>query len=126
MKSKELIKQLQELDPLGEIEVCVGNEDIYFAERLPAYYDGRLQVLILDEKKKPYYHIDGLKITGKGDKIKLHTVSLEDILWHNKNAVIDTSELSARSQKEYQDAVDEIKAEIIKHENEMTMIDVLK
>lgn len=32
MKSSELIKQLQELDPEGVIEVCVNNVDIYFLD----------------------------------------------------------------------------------------------
>ena len=59
MKTKELIKELQELDPTGETEVVCGCGDIYFVEELPAYYDGRLGVLIKDESKKPYYHVKG-------------------------------------------------------------------
>lgn len=125
MKSKELIKQLQELDPEGEAEVCVGNEDIYFAERLPAYYDGKLEVLIRDETKRTY-NITGIKITGRGDKIKLHTMSLEDVVWNHPEAIVDLSELSSHAQKEYQNAVDEIKEEERKFRNEQVMEDVLK
>ena len=52
MKVKDLIKQLQELDPTGEIEVCVGNSDIIDISLFPAYYDGYLQVLKKDLSKK--------------------------------------------------------------------------
>ena len=78
MKTKELIRQLQDADPSGEIEVCVGNVDIHFVERLEAYYDGTLQVLTRDETRKGYKIVGG-KYKRTGSKINLHTLSISDV-----------------------------------------------
>ena len=72
MKSKKLIEELQRIDPSGEMEVCVHNEDIYFIEKQPAYYDGGFQVLIKDGD-----NIKGIKYVIDGSKIKLHLFDLE-------------------------------------------------
>ena len=82
MKTKELIRQLQEADPSGEIEVCVGNIDIHFVERLPAYYDGRLEVLKRDEDCE-YYNIIGGEFVAEGDKVMINTLMIEDAIWNN-------------------------------------------
>jgi hypothetical protein len=82
MKTKELIRQLQEEDPTGEEEVCVHNEPIFFLENLPAYYDGLLQVLIRDEKNK-FYNVIGAELRGEGRKVKIHLHSIEDAIFEN-------------------------------------------
>ncbi len=96
MKTKELIRLLQEADPTGEEEACVGNVDIHFVEALPAYYDGALQVLKRDESKSPYYNIVGGKYVRSGTKVVIHTLSITDAL-HNAGAdgefEVDYSEL---------------------------------
>lgn len=79
MKTKDLIRRLQEADPSGEIECCVGNVDILFVSHEPAYYDGRMQVLIRDEKCK-YYNVIGAKYVENGYKIQIHAHSIEDAL----------------------------------------------
>lgn len=126
MKTNELIEQLQKLDPNNECEVCVNNEDIYFADRMPAYWDGRLQVLIRDPEKAPYYNITGLKVTGTGDKIKLHVMTLEDILYHNPRATVDLTSLGTNTRLEWEQVVKNIREEAIKLENEHIISDVLK
>ena len=80
MKTKELIRQLQELDPEGNCEVF-GDGDIYFLEKLPWYYDGKPGILIRDESKKPYYDIVGMReITpADGNKIYIKCMGLEDL-----------------------------------------------
>jgi len=80
MKTKELIKRLQEEDPSGELECCVGNEDIYFIEKLPAFYDGPLQ--ILHRSNKPGYNIIGATIAFNGYKIQLQTLSVKDVIFN--------------------------------------------
>jgi hypothetical protein len=98
MKSKELIRLLQEQDPSGEIEVCVGNVDIHFLSCEPAYYDGPLQVLTRDESKKPYYNITGGMYFTSGSKLKLHLLSFRDVIENDPDtAVIEYSELSSGS-----------------------------
>ena len=85
MKTKELIRQLNEADPSGEEEVCVGNTDIHFADRWPAYYDGCLQVLKRDESN-PCYNITGAEIRGEGVKVQIHTLSI-------KNAILEDPDM---------------------------------
>jgi hypothetical protein len=80
MKTKELIRLLQEEDPSGEEEVCVGNEDIYVVEKKEAYWDGCLQVLKHDESKGEYYSIVGGEFRSKGYKISIRTVPLDNVV----------------------------------------------
>jgi|SRR5208337_1700100 len=90
MKSKELIKQLQYLDPKGETEVSCGNHDIWTVDMEPAYYDGRLQLLIRDpEKTGKYFDIIGAKYVSKGYKIVLTSMGVTDVLWDNPDAIIE-------------------------------------
>lgn len=79
MKTKEVIRLLNECDPSGEKEVCVGNVDIHFIDMMPAYYDGPLQVLTRDESKQGY-NITGGKYFRSGDKIQIHTLSFSDAI----------------------------------------------
>lgn len=81
MKTKELIKTLQELDPEGEIEVNVAGRDIYFAEVLPGHYDGGYSILIRDPEEAPFYNIHGIKLCRTGTKIELHTMGYKDVIW---------------------------------------------
>jgi hypothetical protein len=76
MKTKTLIKLLQENDPSGELECCIENADILDVWREPAYYDGCLQVLIRDEENKV---IEG-KIIGTGTKVIVYSQSISDVL----------------------------------------------
>lgn len=81
MKTADLIRRLQEADPSGELECCVGGDDIYFVERLPAYYDGPHTILTRDPAKAPYWNITGATINYYGEKVKLHVVELADLIW---------------------------------------------
>ena len=104
MKSRDLIAELQKLDPEGDIEVCVNNVDVYFCSLEAAFWDGSLQVLTRDESKKPYYSITGARYVNKGSKIVLHPMSVRDVLWDNPDtAVIDYSELSPVSRSRYEE-----------------------
>lgn len=93
MKTKKLIQLLQEEDPSGELECCVGNVDIYFVSKEPAYYDGRQEILVRDEAN-PYYNVTGAKITGRGDKIQFHLLSIDDAIWNDPELPVDLSECS--------------------------------
>lgn len=99
MTTKDLIKRLQEVDPEGNTEVVVGSDPIYFVEHLPGYYDGAYVTLIQDHGKDPYYNITGAKVTRAGSKVKIHLMSVEDILQDDSNAYIDTSELTGHTKE---------------------------
>jgi hypothetical protein len=101
MKNKELIAILQQYDP--DIEVCVDNYDIYFVDKVEAYWDGRLQRLVLDESKKPHYHVVGAKVACSGWKLRLHTMGVSDVLLNDPDAPVDLSDLEKNMTVSYQD-----------------------
>lgn len=110
MKSKELIKRLQEIDPSGETEVCVGNVDIHFVDILPAYYDGTLQVLQRDPERKGYYDIIGGKYVRNGHKIEINCLSISDCIAEDpENFIIDYSALSEKQAETTKKAHDELR-----------------
>ena len=101
MKSKELIRRLQDVDPSGEVECCVGNEDIYFLDYMPAYYDGRLQFLIHDpEKIDKSWSITGAEIRSRGYKIEIKSMGIYDILWDDIDLKVTYDSESSRNQYE--------------------------
>jgi hypothetical protein len=110
MKTKELIKQLMEIDPSGEQEVCVGNVDIHFVSMEPAYYDGTLQILERDPNLLPYYNIVGAKYKRTGYKIVLHAMSISDAVSNSpKDFPIDYSELSEDTRASTKKAHDDLR-----------------
>lgn len=116
MKSRELIKRLQELDPDGECEVF-GDGDIYCLEKLPWYWDGKPGILIRDENLKPYYDVIGMRqITEKdGDKIYINCLGVEDVFGDNGKANLICEgderfkESAKRAREEYREMLDRIK-----------------
>jgi hypothetical protein len=92
VKTKKLIELLQKEDPTGELEACIGNEDILSLDTVDAYYDGCLEILHRDWSL-PYYNVIGATITSKGAKVRIHTESIEDALFDEPDMpveVIDT------------------------------------
>jgi hypothetical protein len=89
MKTKDLIQRLQEADPSGELEACVENIDIFAVATEPAYYDGRLQLLVRDPARKPYFDVVGGKYVSNGYKVVISPMSITDVLWDNPDAEID-------------------------------------
>ena len=106
MKTKELIRQLQEADPSGELECAIGNSDIHFVEVQPAYWDGCLEVLERDESN-PYYNIIGAKYTTEGVKINISTLSIEEAIFNDPDLPVefDTHFLYEEHNDRYKKAV---------------------
>lgn len=96
MKTKKLIELLNEADPSGEEEVCVGNIDIHFVSKDPAYYDGCLQVLVRDPLREPYYNITGAKINGTGSKIQIHILEIESAIYDNPELPVEVDSSNIR------------------------------
>ena len=113
MKTKDLIKKLQELDPSGEIEVVADGLPIYFAEKMPAYWDGDLPMLIQDKDLiGRCYSVIGFKYTDKGKKIMLRSMSLDDFLTDNPDGNVELDLSTEKKQKEYQKMVNKLRDEI--------------
>ena len=89
MKTKDLIEQLNKEDPSGELECVVGASDIYFVQRDPMWYDGVPIILLRDKSKEPYYSIKGFKMASAGEKVVLHTMGAEDVLWDNPDCIVE-------------------------------------
>lgn len=88
MKTSELIKELQELDPFDECIICVsGNYPVSNVSRMPWYYDGRLEFIDRDHKNIPVKA--GYKASGS--KIKIYFDTLEDAFIDNPNVELDLS-----------------------------------
>lgn len=85
MKTKDLIAALQKEDPTGEVECCVGNADIIGVASMQAYWDGKLQTLQYDEKRR----IVGAKVTDRGTKIKIMYLSIEDYLYDRPDLPVE-------------------------------------
>lgn len=90
MKTKELIRQLQKVDPSGEEEVCVANMDILTVDSLPAYYDGPAQVLIRDSEDK----IIGGRYKRSGIKVQIFSAAFVDMISNEGAFEVDYSELN--------------------------------
>ncbi len=118
MKTKELIRRLQEADPEGEFECCVDNEDIHFLEVIPGYYDGRLQTFVRDPAHAGSFDIVGAKVTGRGTKIKIRHLGIGDLLCDMPEMPVDTSEAGeewAQKVEKYRERGRRFKAGIFDH-----------
>lgn len=87
MKVSELIKELQELDPLDECEICVDNHPISSVSRMPYYWDGRLEQVIRDHRYIP----TKVGYPNHGSKIRIYFDTIEDALLDNPDAELDLS-----------------------------------
>ena len=105
MTTQKLIEELKKADPDGTAEVVVNNAPIYFVENLPAYWDGHMQVLKQDLSNQ-FYNIRGVKITGKGQKVRLNIMNIEDIISEDPEAEIDLSELDGFQLKSWEAIID--------------------
>ena len=120
MKTKELIELLQREDPSGELPVCVDGVDVYTGYSVPAYYDGRLQQLIKDETKQNCYNITGIRFLKEGSKVVLRTMSLDDVLWEDPDAVVTYDyDPSEKEIQEVEDLRESIKRELEEIDREM-------
>ena len=110
MKTKELIKRLQEEDPSGEMDVCVGNADILGIHSQPAYWDGCLQTLIRDESS-PYYNIIGARYSSEGSKVCIQPLSISDAIFEKPDLPIEYD--SEYAEKHYKERVEKERAETL-------------
>lgn len=112
MKTKDLIKKLQEADPSGELECAIGgNVDIWEVYETPAYYDGCLEILKRDHTKDPYYNICGGIITGLGQKINIRPMSIEDAMLDDPDMPVDVVGYSPESKERIEKQVEKWRKE---------------
>lgn len=91
MQNKKLQKLLSEFP--DDMEVSVGNEDIFTIHPSPSYWDGCQQVLIRDPKLEPYYDVVGAKYRSHGHKLCISTLSIGDAIFDDPDLPVDFSEL---------------------------------
>lgn len=109
MKTKHLIRLLQEADPSGELECCVGNVDILDVSVEPAWYDGTLQVLRRDPAKEPYYNVVGADFirTGNAEKVVIDTHSIYDAIYQNAELPVGYIDCGQQYEADLRKAVEE-------------------
>lgn len=110
MTTAELIANLKSLDPEGTTEITVDGAAIYFCEYLPAYYDGCL-IKLDQDKNNPHYNITGATLQRHGFKVRIHTLSLEDVIEEDPNIPIKF-EMEQEAEKHYKEHIDSLR---IKH-----------
>jgi hypothetical protein len=96
MKTKDLIKILQESDPSGELQVCIDNKDIHYIIGVPAYYDGCAEVLIHDDKD----NLIGAKYISDGTKIQIKPLSIQDAIFNEEELTVEYETQYARNHYE--------------------------
>jgi hypothetical protein len=105
MKTKDLIALLQRVDPSGELHVCMqDNSDVYDAHKIPAFWEGRQDILVRDDSN-PFFNVQGGIVNGTGDKVILSGMSIETALCHKPSMPVlilggdVTGEYAARIQR---------------------------
>lgn len=75
MKTNDFIEMLERLDPDGEMEVLIGNDDLIVAPTWePGYYDGKAKIAKFDEDGE----VLSVEETSDACKICLSSVDLSD------------------------------------------------
>jgi len=79
MKTKELIRQLQEMDPEGELHVTGDSGAILDVQRMPGYYDGPGHYMEDSDCFPSNYAID-----YKNDKVVITCISVDEFIWNHE------------------------------------------
>ncbi len=94
MKTKELIKQLQQNDPGGEAEVYVGGQPIdYVDSPMPWWYDGRAMLM----EKDTFGNVSYVGWGKSFNKLHLVEFDLGNFLMDNPEFPIDLSGITQHS-----------------------------
>lgn len=113
MKTKRLIELLQEADPSGELECCVGNQDILSVDTVNAgYWDGCLQVLERDPAKAPYYDVVGGKFCADQPKVDIQPWGIFDAVMDDPGLVVTYD--SEYAEQHYAAKVEQTRADALK------------
>lgn len=113
MKTKELIKLLQEADPEGECVVYSnGYGPIYCLENLPGYYDGPCPILIQDPANAPYYNVVGYKFSNSQPKLRLRSLDLEDALLNDPDLPVEYEDMDEDDLNRYKESENKIRSEM--------------
>jgi len=83
MTTAELITLLQQEDPEGTAEVCVGTAPVWCVEKLPYYYDGRLEFV---ERRNGVPVRAGWR--DEGVKVRIRTDDVESAIYDNPTVEI--------------------------------------
>ncbi len=123
MKTKDIIEQLQELDPSGELDVSVGLADISDISILPSYYDGYQQILI---RHPEGYFPKGGRYNVDKDKIVIDSLSFKEAIYSDPEFSIDYSGLSEDRVKRYEESHEKEREDSYKITSEVDFQSLLK
>ena len=109
MQTKDLIQKLRSLDPIGEIEVVINNDDIQFIELQPSHYDGRAILFMADKNGIPYR----MSIGHRGQKIQIIPFDPETEIINNPSLKIEYNAGNDDLNQKYRSWIKKIKSENI-------------
>lgn len=118
MKTNDIIKILQELDPKNECEVTISNQAIEHIGKEPAYWDGCMKII---EQNKNI--VTKLTITSKGMKIVLFPFDIRNTFWENIDFQIEYQGepwVETTYKKKYEEIREETRKELKEFENDDT------
>lgn len=107
MKTKELIKRLQELDPEGDMEISIDNHDIYQVELHHAGENGMLSRIISNDNGR----VIGAKVIDKGLKISLSYLTIEDLIWNDPDLPVQIDVASEEAREDWEEVISSIREE---------------
>lgn len=107
MKTKELVRLLQQADPTGEVDCCVNGIDVFSVRRLPAFQDGPKEVLHREPDRKPHFDVVGGTISRRGEKVLIKTLSLKSALINDPDLHIEVVDCDERTEIQVQQWRDE-------------------
>lgn len=91
---------LQNADPSGEAECCIGNTDIHYVDAMPAYYDGRAQIVERDG-----YRPTKLISKASGQKVKIIPWHFEDVASYCQERGLPLPEMDFSQDSSYGEAI---------------------
>lgn len=80
MKTKDLIEELKNCDPSGEVDVVIDGQPVVFVDHVEGYYDGSYGVYNPESKDERYL------ITNRATKVRIHTMSVDDLILANSSS----------------------------------------
>ena len=117
MKTKDLIKALQEEDPSGEMECVVGNHSVVGVWTDPAYWDGCMQVVERDPATQRYK----ARITSSGHKVVLWVMGAIDVIENYPEAEVKIEVGNAEKQADYEKMIENARRTIRKIERDVEL-----
>jgi len=114
MTIKELIDELKKCaEKYGpDITVCANdNQEIWFWTKEPAYWNGCLHKVHIDESVKNFRNVKRVEITSEGEKLVLHSFSTDSAILDEADFPVVFNISNEDKKKEWEERIEEWRKE---------------